>query len=644
MKQSCLIILITLGCFLKTNAQIPQIHNQNYATTVPMTHQPLTHATYTGFQVIYSNYFFLNAGFAISLPITIHRIYIKLIDSINTTTYYNFTVKLGNSTQPGYPPYGQSATNVPWIQGSDTVLNVANFTLSNLAYSTWVPIDLGTPFVYNGGAEALIVEMTHQGYIGDGIDLARSYTHNNNGNHIILGTSPYTFGDKYLMLMPFFGFDIEPDWDAGLVSFISPPANDSFCSSLNPITVVVHNAGLQDIDSVRISWEANGVPQGTYYHINNMPSNSYDTVTIGWYNFPNGIPVNLKAYTSLPQGTSDVFNTNDTIQGSYTATKNFVSNFSVGLGNDTAICEGDTIMLNAGSGTNTLVTFLWDDNSTNQTRQVSTGGTYYVTVTDTNDCMVIDTIAINTQLPTVNLGNDTTICEGDVVIFDAQNTGLNYLWDDNSTNQLRYAANAQTYYVTVTDNIGCTGSDTVNVSHIPLPSGQITATLTQGLTYNFDILNPVNVTSAVWNFGDGNTASGLFVTHTFNTIDTYNVSVLMYGVCNLEMSGNDEYQLIIGDTTSIHTTNIKNPQGIEIYPNPFDKGFSIKVAQDKGEICNLKITDILGRELFNNNGTIQQLNTQLSTEPANWQNGQYILQLKNEETGEVQIKKLAAMR
>ncbi len=639
MKQSCLLMLIFIACYSNSNAQIPQIHNGHHLIFHSMLYQPLTHTTYTGFQGIYRNSFFLSAGYYISSPVTIHRIYFRLVDVINTTTYYNFTVKLGHTYIIGYPPSSQSATNVPWIPGSDTVLNAANFTLSNLAYGTWVPIDLDIPFVYNGGLQELLVEVTHQGYIGDGINISRSQ---NNQNNIILGTSPYTFGDKYLMHIPYFGFDIEQDWDAGLVSFISPPANDSFCMGINPITVVVHNAGLQDIDSVCISWEANGVPQGTYYHFNTMPSNSYDTVTIGWYNFPNGIPVNLKAYTSLPQGTSDVFNTNDTIQGSFTATKDFVSNFNVGIGNDTAICTGDTIMLNAGAGTNTLVTFLWDDNSTNQTRSVNTGGTYYVTVTDTNDCMIIDTIIVTDQQPIVDLGNDTTICEGEVVIFDAQNTGATYLWDDNSTNQLRYASNAQTYYVTVTDNIGCTGSDTVNVSHIPLPSGQITATLVQGLTYNFDIFNPVNVTSALWNFGDGNTASGLFVTHTYNAIDTYNVSVLMYGVCNVEMSGNDEYQLIIGDTTSIHTTNIHNPQGIEIYPNPFDKGFTIKLPQDKGEIYNLSITDLLGRNVLNLNGTIETLNKEVADKEL--ESGQYILRLQNKETRNIYTVRLVGIK
>lgn len=88
----------------------------------------------------------------------------------------------------------------------------------------------------------------------------------------------------------------------------------------------------------------------------------------------------------------------------------------------------------------------------------------------------------------------------------------------------------------------------------------------------------------------------------------------------------------------------KQHEDFLVYPNPFDKGFRIKAAQDKGETYNLKITDILGRVIVESKGTIKELNTQLSTEPKSWHNGQYILQLKNEATGEVQIKKLAAMR
>ncbi len=644
MKNIILSIAVFIGLInsgIAVKAQVPQYASAPWGTSSGyqmIAYHPLADSTYKGTQhLIYNS----NQGYTtlpyITVPVNIVKVYLYTHEPVINTTFSGFTIKLGQTTQTHYGTMGYGSSNIPFLP-TTTVFGPSTLNVNNVNALEWIPIALNTPFAYNG-VDNIVVEMRYQSFTGDGVYL---YKHGHTQNHIIFGNSPFTTGTKIMMHGFLVGFDIAQDWDAGLVAFYRP--KDTLCTGINPVRVVVHNAGFQDLDSLRINWEANGVPQPTYYHTGTILSNDYDTITIGAYNFPANIPVTIKAWTSHPQGTSDVFNANDTFSKTYIATHDFVDNFTVNTGNDTTICEGDPITLSAGSGSNTLVTFLWDDNSTAQTRSVNTGGTYYVTVTDTSGCEKLDTIIVTAQEPQVDLGNDTTICEGDVVIFDAQNTGATYLWDDNSTNQLRYASNAQMYYVTVTDNIGCSGSDTVVLSHFPLPSGQITATLVQGLQYNFDILNPVNVTSALWNFGDGNTASGLFVTHTYNTIDTYNVSVLMYGVCNIEMSGNDEYQLIIGDTSTNSNNNIYNPQGIEIYPNPFDKGFTIKIAQDKGEIYNLKITDILGRVILENKGTIQQLNTQLSTEPTNWQNGQYILQLRNESTGEVQIKKLAAMR
>ncbi len=628
------LLFFTFGVYREAKAQIPQYTNGGWsAWSSPMSFNPLADSNYKGVQQVTSP--ILTNGYRtypyITMPVSVVKIYLYTNASVVNTTYSGFEIRLGHSAISWYPL--QNAlfyTTVP-------VFGPTTFNVSNVDSFEWIPITLDVPFVYNGIQE-IVLEMRNQGFTGGGVYLRQLIY---NQHNIVYANPPFTNAVKWTMYPFVYGFDIAQDWDAGLVDFYRP--KDTLCTGINPVRVVVHNAGFQDLDSLRINWEANGVPQPTYYHTGTILSNDYDTITIGAYNFPANIPVTIKAWTSHPQGTSDVFNANDTFSKTYIATHDFVDNFTVNTGNDTTICEGDPITLSAGSGSNTLVTFLWDDNSTAQTRSVNTGGTYYVTVTDTSGCEKMDTVIVTSNQPIVDLGNDTTICEGEVVIFDAQNIGATYLWDDNSTNQLRYATNAQTYYVTVTDSIGCTGSDTVNVSHIPLPSGQITANLVQGLQYNFDIFNPVNVTSALWNFGDGNTANGLFVTHTYNAIDTYNVTVTMYGVCNIEMSGHDEHQLIIGDTSTNSNKTIYNPKGIEIYPNPFDKGFTIKIAQDKGETYNLKITDILGRVILEQKGTIQQLNTQLSTEPTNWQNGQYILQLKNEATGEVFTTKLTAL-
>ncbi|MFZ7113793.1 MAG: T9SS type A sorting domain-containing protein [Bacteroidota bacterium] len=65
----------------------------------------------------------------------------------------------------------------------------------------------------------------------------------------------------------------------------------------------------------------------------------------------------------------------------------------VNLGNDTTLCIGDQLILDAGAGVGT--TYLWSDNSTNQTLTVTGPGNYSVLVTNASGCEAFDVIAIN---------------------------------------------------------------------------------------------------------------------------------------------------------------------------------------------------------------------------------------------------------
>ena len=84
-------------------------------------------------------------------------------------------------------------------------------------------------------------------------------------------------------------------------------------------------------------------------------------------------------------------------------------------------------------------------------------------------CTFYDTIHVDVlPYPIVNLGNDTTICDGDTILLNAQNTGLSYLWHDNTTQQTHSAASAGTYSVKVT-NGPCSSADTIAVSVVQRP-------------------------------------------------------------------------------------------------------------------------------------------------------------------------------
>jgi hypothetical protein len=559
-------------------------------------------------------------------PHTITRIYLKVDNPVIHTTYNNFELRLGAGSLHYYPPRFQPSNNVPWnLVNTSVVFSRPSITFSNIDSLGTIYFDLDTPFYHQNDTDRLVMEFRHNGFTGDGIRLQGSIEPN---NYVIVGVAPYTTGKKLVLggFLPY-GIDIAPDWDAGLHTFISP--KDTFCFGPTPIRVAIHNAGDQPIDSLRVNWEANGIPQPLFTYRGRLNPNDTDTTIIGSYNFSANTPVTIKAWSSHPQGTADVFNNNDTIQQAFTATRDFISNFHVFAGNDTAICEGDTILLSAGSGSNTFVTFLWDNSSTTPTRQIHTGGYYYVLVTDTSGCERMDDIRVTSQSITVYLGNDTVMCPNDILLLDANNPGCSYVWDDMSTSRTRNVSQPGRYYVYVTDNIGCTAHDDVLVSWVTAPTGRIQTVHQQGLTYNFSLQNPVGVSTVEWRFGDGNFSTMLAPNHMYATDGTYNISAWLKSHC-LEVTGYDTFKLVIANT---NITELLQDKTLQVYPNPFNGKLTIALATDKSSTYNLSITDITGRKIYEQKGTINELNQHLQTAPAHWQTGQYILQLRDIQSG-----------
>jgi len=132
----------------------------------------------------------------------------------------------------------------------------------------------------------------------------------------------------------------------------------------------------------------------------------------------------------------------------------------VNLGNDTNLCNGDTLILDVSTSN---ATYLWQNNSTDSIFKVSQEGNYWVKVTLDN-CNASDSIKVKyLPLPTVNLGNDTLLCVEETLLFDVRIPYATYLWQDNSTYPAFTIAQEGTYWVTVVNSCGSV-ADTINVS------------------------------------------------------------------------------------------------------------------------------------------------------------------------------------
>ncbi|MBL4752694.1 MAG: hypothetical protein JKY52_03710, partial [Flavobacteriales bacterium] len=121
----------------------------------------------------------------------------------------------------------------------------------------------------------------------------------------------------------------------------------------------------------------------------------------------------------------------------------------VELGNDTLFCSGDTFTL---AVTDMNSTYLWQDNSTSPTFDVTQAGTYWVQLT--NSCGTsADTVeVISGALPMVELGADIILCSGDSLTLDVTNSNSAYLWNDSSADPTLSVTQSGIYWVEVTNN------------------------------------------------------------------------------------------------------------------------------------------------------------------------------------------------
>jgi hypothetical protein len=131
------------------------------------------------------------------------------------------------------------------------------------------------------------------------------------------------------------------------------------------------------------------------------------------------------------------------------------------LGGDRVLCGNESQTV---SGPADMKAYLWSDQSTNQSLVISFIGTYWLQITDTNNCKNQDTIEVNAaNKPIISLGNDTTICFGDSIELTPGSGFAGYSWNTGSTSEKITVKEEGEYSVEITDNNGCTATSSVQV-------------------------------------------------------------------------------------------------------------------------------------------------------------------------------------
>ena len=169
----------------------------------------------------------------------------------------------------------------------------------------------------------------------------------------------------------------------------------------------------------------------------------------------------------------------------------------------TNLCLGTNTALTVSS---TFSSYAWSSGETTQSINVNTSGTYAVVVTDNNGCTGIDSITVVVRVsPTAGISGSNIICSGNPTQLSASAGFSAYQWSTGSTAQSISVLNPSTYFVTVTDQFGCTGTDSLQLSLHPSPSPNIAGPSKICWGSSVHIVADSNFVQYIWSTGDTTT-------------------------------------------------------------------------------------------------------------------------------------------
>lgn len=145
---------------------------------------------------------------------------------------------------------------------------------------------------------------------------------------------------------------------------------------------------------------------------------------------------------------------------------------NLNAGADVSVCEGESVTLTA-TGTGP---FSWSTGETTASITVSPASTtIYTVVSDNGNCSETDQVEVEVNTPpSVDLGSDQTICEGQSITLTASGYG-NFLWSTGETAQSITVSPSSTTTYSVTASNSCSSSATDDIVVTVNPSTNLNA-------------------------------------------------------------------------------------------------------------------------------------------------------------------------
>lgn len=239
-------------------------------------------------------------------------------------------------------------------------------------------------------------------------------------------------------------------------------------------------------------------------------------------------------------------------------------------------------------------------------------GTWTCTVTDANNCTTtVDVVVAEPTAVSVTSGGNASLCIGDLTPISANAIGgtgsFTYMWTPGnlSGSTVNVAPSAdETYTVVATDNNGCTGSATVDVTVNQLPVVTAAASTNLVCTYGNDVQLTGSPSGGVWS-GTGVTAD-LFAPST--GVGSYD---LTYDYTDGNgCSASDMVTVVVDACAGVEDLSLVN--NISLYPNPSNGKINVSFGA-MVSVVQVEVIDLSGKVVassqWNNiqNGSVKQI-------------------------------------